>query len=36
VRVDGEEQPDGAIRLVDDRKEHAVEVRIRAALASAA
>jgi cellobiose phosphorylase len=36
VRVDGEEQPDGAIRLVDDRKEHAVEVTIRAALASAA
>jgi len=28
VRVDGIEQPDRTIHLVDDRKEHAVEVEI--------
>jgi cellobiose phosphorylase len=28
VTVDGVEQPDGAISLVDDHQEHAVEVRI--------
>jgi cellobiose phosphorylase len=28
VTVDGIEQPDNAIRLIDDRKEHSVEVRI--------
>jgi cyclic beta-1,2-glucan synthetase len=27
VKVDGAVSPDGAIRLVDDGKEHAVEVR---------
>ncbi|TAN39363.1 MAG: cyclic beta 1-2 glucan synthetase [Nitrospirae bacterium] len=31
VTVDGVEQPDKAISLVDDRQEHAVEVRIQAA-----
>ena len=28
VTVDGIEQPDNAIRLIDDRQEHSVEVRI--------
>jgi cellobiose phosphorylase len=32
VSVDGVEQPDGAIPLVDDRREHAVVVRIHAVL----
>jgi hypothetical protein len=31
VTVDGVEQPDRAISLVDDRREHSVEVRIPAA-----
>ena len=31
VTVDGVEQPDQAIHLVDDRQEHSVAVRIRAA-----
>jgi cyclic beta-1,2-glucan glucanotransferase len=31
VTVDGVEQPDKAISLVDDRQEHSVEVRIQAA-----
>ena len=29
VIVDGTEQPDAAIRLVDDRREHAVEMTVR-------
>jgi hypothetical protein len=31
VTVDGVEQPDKAIPLIDDRQEHSVEVRIEAA-----
>ncbi len=30
VTVDGVAQPDKAIRLVDDRKEHSVEVTVQA------
>ena len=29
VNVDGKEQPDATIHLVDDRREHAVEVTVR-------
>jgi hypothetical protein len=28
VTVDGEEQPDATIHLVDDRREHAVEMKV--------
>jgi len=34
VTVDGQAQPGPAIRLVDDRQEHTVEVRIRDAIAA--